>query len=423
MRWTVRPGRIAGTARVPGDKSLAHRALLFAALAQGTSHLRHLPLGEDVLSTARCLRTLGVPLEADGDETVVRGGALRPPTASLDAGNSGTTTRLLAGILAGQPFDSCLDGDASLRARPMDRIIRPLEAMGGQLEGTAGRVPLRIFGRRLSGIEYELPVASAQVKSAVLLAGLTAEGQTVVRERHASRDHTERMLQAMGAPLEREGLVTRVEAGPLRPLDFTVPGDLSSAAFLITAALLTGGAVTIPDVGLNPTRTGFLRVIERMGVQVTVADERLEAGEPVGTLRVAGAVEWPIEVGAGEVPQLIDELPLVALLATQAPGRSRVSGAGELRVKETDRIAAISRGLGRLGACVRELPDGFTVDGGARLRGAPVSSEGDHRQAMMLAVAGLVAKGETEVEGAEASAVSYPEFAATLVSLGAELVG
>ena len=420
MRWRVRPSVLSGEVRVPGDKSIAHRALMLAALAGGTSHIRNLPAGEDVHSTAACLRGLGVMVAAwNGEARVVSTGMLKEPAGPLDAGNSGTTMRLLAGILAGQPFHSCLDGDGSLRRRPMDRVIEPLSQMGATIRSDGGRAPLKIDGGALQPIRYDLPVASAQVKSAILLAGLFARGRTSVIEPVPARDHTERMLAATGVPVSRQGDTIGVEGGA-RPAPFaiSVPGDVSSAAFLLAGAVLTGGEVIVADVGVNPTRTGILRVLERMGAQIDITDEQCEAGEPVATVAARGSCRKPVVVEAGEVPALIDELPLVALLATQAQGTSVVRGASELRVKESDRIASVATELRCLGAEIEEHPDGFAVHGPTALTGATVRSGGDHRLSMVLAVAGCIAAGETVVEGTEASAVSYPGFERALSALG-----
>ena len=431
MEQIINPARrIAGEVRVPGDKSISHRALMLAALAQGESVVRGLAPGKDVRSTARCLRALGVEISLEAskasagneDFMAIIGGVglhgLRPPRAPLDAGNSGTTMRLLAGILAGQPFESVLTGDESLCRRPMGRIVEPLRRMGAQVESRDGHAPLRIQGPpegRLRAISYELPVPSAQVKSCVLLAGLYAEGFTTVAEPVPTRDHTERLLARLGVPIQRcEHRVTI--AGPvkeeLEPLEMRVPGDLSSAAFLIaTAVLLPGSELLLRDVGVNPTRAGFLDALLRMGAPVEMLNEREEGGEPVADLLVRGASGLrAIELKEEEIPRLIDEVPLLAVLATQAEGVTVIRGAKELRVKETDRIRAIAFNLKRMGARVEELPDGLIIEGPQRLRGARLESFNDHRIAMAFAVAGLVAAGETIIEGAEWAGVSYPSF-------------
>ena len=423
MRWRVTPAVIGGQTEAPGDKSIAHRALMLASLASGFSRINRLPGGADVRSTAQCLRRLGADLRIDENVAfMISTGRLSAPQAPLDAGNSGTTMRLLAGILAGQPFDSCLIGDESLSRRPMSRIVAPLNAMGASIQARNGGAPLEMHGRRLQGIDYALPMASAQVKSAILLAGLFADGATSVTEPHRSRDHTERMLAALGVEVQVKGLRTTLRGGQLpRAFTMSVPGDLSSASFLVVAAAMSGGEVTIDDVGLNPTRSGLLDVLRDMGADVEISDRRQEMGEPVGRLRVSGPIRMPITVEAAQVPRLVDELPLVVLLATQAPGTSVIRGAAELRVKETDRIATVASSLRRLGADLDELVDGFVVRGPTALRGCNVSSHSDHRLAMLLAVAGAIADGETVVDGVEAADVSFPNFAEVLRSLGGSI--
>lgn len=420
MRWRVTPSVIGGQTEVPGDKSIAHRALMLASLASGFSRIDRLPGGADVRSTAQCLRQLDVDIGIDGDAALVTStGRLSASQAPLDADNSGTTMRLLAGILAGQPFTSCLIGDESLSRRPMTRVVEPLNAMGASIHSNKGGAPLEIHARQLHGIDYALPVASAQVKSAILLAGLFADGTTSVSEPHRSRDHTERMLAALGVQVQIEGLRGTLHGGQA-PHAFTmsVPGDLSSASFLVVAAALSGGEVTIEDVGLNPTRSGLLGVLREMGADMEISDQRQEMGEPVGRLRVSGRIHRPVTVKAAQVPGLVDELPLVVLLATQARGTSVIRGAAELRVKETDRIATVTASLRLLGADLDELADGFVIRGPTALRGCTVSSHGDHRLAMLLAVAGTIAAGETVVDGIEAADISFPNFAEVLRSLG-----
>jgi 3-phosphoshikimate 1-carboxyvinyltransferase len=396
---------------------------MLSALASGESTIRNLSTGEDVHATIRCLRMLGTDVQTEGSTTrVISRGTMTTPNGDLDAGNSGTTTRLLAGILAAQTFRSRLTGDASLRRRPMDRIVEPLSMMGARIHSDDGRIPLEIEGAHLRGIRYELPVASAQVKSSILLAGLFAEGETVVVERRPTRDHTERMLRNLGVDC-RSADHTIVILGGRRPntLDLTVPGDVSSAAFFFAAAALSDGRVTIRGVNLNPTRSAFLNVLSRMGATVETSDTHEEGGEPVGKVTVRGRATRPIEIGPDDVPLTIDELPLIVLLATQAEGTSSIRGAEELRLKEADRIGAVTKVLRAMGARIRELPDGLEVDGPAPLRGASISSHGDHRIAMMLAVAGSVAAGETFVRGSDAAAVSFPDFADSFRRLGAHI--
>jgi 3-phosphoshikimate 1-carboxyvinyltransferase len=411
------PRRLEGEVRVPGDKSISHRALILNAVADGVARVRGLSPGADVLSTTGCLRALGV--EVEGEVVVGRGlRGLRPPSGSLDCGNSGTTMRLLAGLLAAAPFEVTLVGDASLSRRPMDRVVEPLRAMGARAETD----PLRVGGQvQLHGIDYALPVASAQVKSALLLAGLFAAGRTRLHQPAPTRDHTERMLAAMGAPVEVEDLAVSIRGpvGRLAPLDVTVPGDLSAAAFwLVAAALHPVACVRVPAVGVNPTRTALLEVLARIGVEVRRGEERLQGGEPVADLEVGTARQGrAFAVGGAEVAALIDELPVLAVAGAVLPGTTRITGAGELRVKESDRIRAMAVGLAAMGAQVRELPDGWEIRGPRRLQGARVDSFGDHRVAMALAVAGLLADGVTEIEGGECVAISYPGFWEALESL------
>ncbi|HSS62211.1 MAG TPA: 3-phosphoshikimate 1-carboxyvinyltransferase [Candidatus Limnocylindrales bacterium] len=410
MIATVRPGRrLDGTLKVPGDKSISHRALIFGAIADGESHVRHLSRGADVAATMGCLRALG----AQVDGSTVQGRGLRGLQAAawpLNCGNSGTTMRLLAGLLAAQDFASELIGDESLSRRPMDRVVEPLREMGA----AADWPPLRVGGRTpLHGIDYASPIPSAQVKSAILLAGLFAGGRTSVTEPVRTRDHTEVMLAAMGASVTVEGL--RVEIGPaerLEPLDFDVPGDFSSAAFWIVAAgLVDGSDVKLTGLGVNPTRTAMADVLEARGFRIRRANPRLEAGEPVADLAVTPAHDLrAMRVEGGVAAQMIDELPVLAVAATQAAGTSVISGAGELRVKESDRLAAMESGLTAMGADIEATEDGWVINGPRRLEGARVDSAGDHRIAMALAVAALIADGKTEIEGAECVDVSYPGF-------------
>lgn len=423
---TVNPVNcIAGEMRVPGDKSLSHRAAMLGAIARGRSVLKNFSTARDCEATLECLRALGVVAETSGTTVCVEGagdddGLLREPARALDAHNSGTTVRLLAGVLAGQPFEATLTGDESLRSRPMLRVAEPLRLMGADVETRAdGRAPLRIRGRRpLRAIRYRLPVASAQIKSAVLLAGLSADGTTIVEEPTATRDHTERMLREFGARVKCGGGEIRVEGGAtLRGREVSIPGDISSAAFFVAAAVvLPGSDLSIRDVGLNPTRAAFLDALKEMGARIDIDDERLECGEPVGTLRVRGRAPGQsrkaAEISGALVPVLIDELPLLAFVAASIGCGMELRDARELRVKESDRIRATVENLARMGARVEEREDGWRVSGGGgRLRGATLASFGDHRIAMACAVAGLAADGPSEIEGArEAVAVSLPEF-------------
>jgi 3-phosphoshikimate 1-carboxyvinyltransferase len=407
-----------GVFTLPGDKSISHRAALLGAMAVGETRIRNYSAAADCASTLACLRGLGVDVVRDGTEVRIAGGGIeawRPPSAVLDAGNSGSTIRMLAGALAGRHFRSVLTGDESLCRRPVERVAAPLRAMGATVLTTDGKPPLTIEGGRLRGLVYDLPVASAQVKTAVLLAGLQAEGVTTVREPFPSRDHTERMLPAFGVTVEREGLSATVRGGGrLRGTEVTVPGDASSAAFLVVAALvLPDSEVRLDGVLLSPTRTAFVEVLKAMGGKVEVRLD-VSAPEPVGSIVASTSRLRGTAVDPALVPSLVDEVPALAAAAAFAEGAFTVTGAAELRVKESDRIAALAEGLGALGARVRELPDGLVIEGGAPLAGARVRSHGDHRIAMALSLAALGAEGTTEVEGAECVAVSFPGFYALL---------
>lgn len=421
---TIEPAaRVTGELQVPGDKSIAHRALILAALAQGESWIRGLPEGEDVRATVGCLRALGANLRRSGGTAQIRGAGLRSfatPHGPLDCANSGTTMRLLLGALAGSSVSATLDGDASLRRRPMARVIEPLTRMGARIESPDGRAPLAVTGTALQGRRHTLPVPSAQVKSAILLAGLSASGPTTVVEPVATRDHTERLLRAMGTDVGgADGtVVIRPSHQPLRPIELTVPGDFSSAAFwMAAAALQPGWSVTMRDVGLNPTRTALLRLLRSMGVEVDDEEPSDSEIEPRGAVTVTGRGLRAIALSAAEVAGAIDEIPVLLALATRAEGITTISGAAELRVKESDRIAAMAEGLRRMGAVVEERRDGVSILGPAKLRGATVESHGDHRIAMALAVAALTASGPTTIEGADCVAVSYPNFFAQLREL------
>ncbi|HIQ04796.1 MAG TPA: 3-phosphoshikimate 1-carboxyvinyltransferase [Anaerolineae bacterium] len=419
-------GRIA----VPGDKSISHRALILGALAEGETRVRGFLPGGDPLATVNNLRRLGVEIEELAPDRVIVHGrgleGLHEPEEVLDCVNSGTTMRLLAGVLAGLPFTSVLTGSAQLRRRPVGRITTPLRQMGATVLGRdKGRLPpVAIAGGNLRGIEYELPVPSAQTKSAVLLAGLSADGLTVVREPGPARDHTERMLRAMGAPIEVMGHIITSERPnrPLTPLDVTIPGDISSASFLIVAAVLAPDSdLTIESVGVNPTRTGLLDVLRRMGADIELSNEREVSGEPVADLRVRTSDLQAGSVSGDDVVRMIDEFPVLAVAATQAQGVTEVRDASELRVKETDRIATTVTELRRLGALIEERPDGFVIEGPTPLYGTHVESHGDHRLAMALTIAGLVAAHETLVMDADCIADSFPGFEKLLIRIGAHL--
>jgi 3-phosphoshikimate 1-carboxyvinyltransferase len=425
-KQTVRPARtITGSVEVPGDKSISHRFAMLASLAEGVSEISHFSAAADCRSTLDCLSRLGVRIEKKGDSLRITGnglGGLRPPRRTLDAGNSGTTMRLMAGILSGQEFRSKIDGDNSLRLRPMLRVIEPLEKMGARIHAReGGRAPLEIEGTRLSPIEYTLPVPSAQVKSAVLLAGIFADGVTSVIEPVRTRDHTELALAEFGARLEREGAAIRLHGRPrLAARSLSVPGDLSSAVFFLAAALvLPGSNLLIQNVGLNPTRSAVLDVLGAMGAPVKILSVHSSSGELVGDISVQ---HEPLQGGIVEgdiIAQLIDELPALAILGPFTEKGIEIRNAAELRVKESDRIAALAENLRRMGAQVEELPDGLRVAGrsAGRLHGAEVDPHGDHRMAMAFAVAALGAEGETVIREADCAGVSYPEFFSTLEKL------
>lgn len=402
--------------RVPGDKSIAHRGLILGALAEGESLIDQVPTGQDVLATEACLRALGTGIERTDGRVRVRGAGLaawQTAGAPLDCQNSGTTMRLLTGVLAGSRVSASLTGDASLRRRPMARVVEPLRAMGARITSHDGMAPLRIEGTALTGRQHRLPIPSAQVKSALLLAGLFAQGPTSIEEPLPTRDHTERLLRAMGAPITADQGRTGVEplAAPLKPLRLTIPGDFSSAAFwLAAAAMRPGFSVRVVGVGLNPTRTAFLPMLVRMGAEVRVDQEPDAALEPAGDVTVTGRRLQGLRVDAAGAASAVDEIPILMVVATQAEGTTSIDGAGELRVKESDRLRSMTEGLRRMGARVEELPDGVRIIGPTPLRTATVDAAGDHRVAMALGVAGLLAKGSIQIIGAASADVSYPGF-------------
>jgi 3-phosphoshikimate 1-carboxyvinyltransferase len=409
---TVRPARrLDGVIRVPGDKSISHRALILGSIASGRSRLRGLSPGADVQSTVRCVRELGAELDGSTLDGCGMHG-LHGAAGALDCGNSGTTMRLLAGLLAAQEFESELTGDESLSRRPMDRVVAPLSDMGAR----ASWPPLRVGGQTpLHGFGHEMEVPSGQVKSAILIAALFAEGPTSVLEPVKTRNHTELMLQAIGADLKVKGRRILVEpAGDLQPLDLEIPGDISSAAFwLVAGGLMMGSQLRLEGTGVNPTRTAFVDMLRGCGFQVAVSRPRLAGGEPVADLVVQTEQvpnRKPVEIDGGMAAEMIDELPVLAVAATQMPGQSVISGAAELRVKESNRIAAMEEGLAAMGADITAVDDGWVINGPRRLEGARVSAHGDHRVAMALAVAGLIADGRTEIDGAECVEISYPNF-------------
>jgi 3-phosphoshikimate 1-carboxyvinyltransferase len=403
---------LVGHVAVPGDKSISHRSVLIGALAEGETHVRGFGRAGDTQATIDAVRTLGTDVEdVSDDELVVHSGPFR--SATVDCANAGTLIRLLAGVLAPREGLFVLTGDESLSSRPMERVAEPLRRMGARIDTTEGHAPLEIEGAPLLAIDYTLPVASAQVKSAVLLAGLSAEGTTTVAEPAPTRDHTELMLEAAGVRVRRRPSSVSVEpARTLRLAEVDVPGDFSSAApLLAAAALVPGGDLTVHGLGLNPRRTAFLDVLERMGARVAVFNRRRAGREPVGDVQVQHAQLVATEISADEVPLLVDELPLVALLGAQAHGETVVRGATELRVKESDRIEAVTDGLRACGAHIKSRKDGWTITGvPTRLRGGRVDARGDHRIAMLGAVAGLASREGVDVEGAETVAISFPGF-------------
>lgn len=409
-------GRLAGEARMPGDKSVSHRALIFGALADGTTEATGLAPGADVRSTRAVLAALGVEIFGAGADARVTGrglGGLSAPRADLDAGNSGTTMRLMAGVLAGHPFAARLVGDESLSRRPMGRVAAPLRAMGARVElSAADTAPMTVRGGDLRGVEHRPAAASAQVKSAVLLAGLHARGRTTVVEASPTRDHTERLLALFGAPARRSGAAVSVEGGArLRAARVEVPGDPSSAAFWVVAALLSpGGDVAVRGVTANPTRAGWLGVLERMGADVRRVPAGARGGEPCEELLARHGPLRAVDVAPAEVPFLVDEVPILALAAARAHGVSRFRGLGELRHKESDRLAGTAELLARFGARARVEGDDLVVEGPARLSGADADPRGDHRLAMAAFVAGFLAPGETIVRGADCAEISYPSF-------------
>lgn len=418
---------VTGRLCLPGDKSISHRAALIAALADGASEITNFATARDCASTLACLRELGVTIEThDGKLRFLGVQRLAEPRKPLDCGNSGSTMRMLAGVLAGHDLSAELIGDESLSTRPMRRIIEPLELMGARIEATDGKPPLKLRGcSRPNAIDYQLPVASAQVKSAILFAGLNAAGRTSVTEISPTRDHTERLFNGFGVPVVVKDDLSVTLDGPARFTGgaITIPGDISSAAFFIAAAmLLPGSELVIERVGLNPTRTTFLSVLSSWGADISQTDLQMERNEPVGTVTVRGGIGGAIRdedrvLRGSLIPSLIDELPLLAVVGTQIPGGIEIRDAAELRFKESDRLAATARNLLVMGADVEELPDGLRIDGPTKLRGAAIDSYGDHRIAMAFSVAALIAGGDTEIGGSESAAVSFPEFFQLLDSL------
>lgn len=416
-----------GELAVPGDKSISHRGIMFGAISEGTTVLHHFLTAEDCLSTLKAFQQLGVPITRDGETVTIQGvglHGLKQAEQPLDMGNSGTTTRLIMGLLAGQDFPSELTGDASLSKRPMKRVSDPLAEMGANIEVTDGHLPAVINGEKLHGVDYHLKVASAQVKSALILAGLQADGVSILVEKQPTRNHTEKMLRAFGAEIETESDDVTITVHPqphMHGITLNVPGDMSSAAFfMVAASLVPGSKITLRNVGMNDTRTGLYSILKRMGGKISLSNEQT-TGEPTADLTVEAAELHPIEIGAAEIPAVIDELPLVALLAAKAKGVSKITGAGELRVKETDRISAIVTEFNKMGIDIQELDDGFVIDGRKpwRVVDSQLDSHGDHRIGMVMATAALLVNQPLTLTGADSINISYPEFfddLATLIS-------
>lgn len=441
-RYRVRrSGPLSGSVRVPGDKSIGHRTLIFGALGRGLSRITGLSEGLDNAATRQAFRSMGVAVERAGEATMVHGvglHGLRMPTDVVDCGNSGTTMRLLAGLLSGQRFGTRMTGDESLTRRPMGRVIKPLRARGAHIAGTSGAKPDELYppisiaplveGEALKGIEYSMPIASAQVKSALLLSGLYASGPTAIEEPVLSRDHTERMMLALGVPLQTAGASIVLDpnlewAGGWDPFEWHVPGDPSSAAFpLLAAAMVPGSQISVQDVCVNPTRTGLLDWLRLLGANISRRPSGHGAGdEPMAEITVAHATIRGSVAGGELIVRMIDEIPAVCALAAVSKGRTEIRDAAELRVKESDRIATMAHVLGAFGVPCEELPDGLIITGGAPLRGARIESRGDHRIAMSAALLGMLAEGDSVIDGAEAVDTSFPGFVALLRSLGADI--
>ncbi|WP_240501873.1 3-phosphoshikimate 1-carboxyvinyltransferase [Bacillus sp. MUM 13] len=407
---------LRGSIKVPGDKSISHRSIMFGSIAEGKTTVENFLPGADCLSTISCFKALGVQISADGDSVSIIGKGLEgliEPTEQLDVGNSGTTIRLMMGILAGIDFHVSIQGDSSIAKRPMNRVVQPLRQMGAKIDGRkdGNFTPLSLRGGQLRGIHYELPVASAQVKSSILLAGLQAEGETVIIEPEKTRDHTERMIALFGGEIEKDGHKITIKGGQkLKGTHISVPGDISSAAFFMAAAAITENSeVVLENVGLNPTRTGIIDVLKEMGADMTI-DQAEESGEPYGTITVRSSQLRGITIGGSLIPRLIDEIPIIALLAAHASGTTIIKDAAELKVKETNRIDTVAGELSKLGADILAADDGLIIKGGKPLAGNTVSSHGDHRIGMMLAIAGLITEGEMNLTDSEAIEVSYPQF-------------
>jgi 3-phosphoshikimate 1-carboxyvinyltransferase len=425
MDRIIRPGgQIAGVIEVPGDKSITHRALIFGSLCDGDVLIENLSTADDCAATRECLQALGVEMAISGRNLTIKGKGLtglQEPKDVLDARNSGTTIRLLTGLAAGQSFYTILTGDDSLKSRPMKRVIEPLRQMGAVILARKGDTlaPITISGRKLNSINLTLPVASAQVKTAILLASIYSNGTSTIVEQVQTRDHSERMLRYLGAELTISGNTVAIRSSSLKAKPIFVPGDISSAMFFIVAGLLLPESqLEIRNVGLNPSRMGAIDVLTKMGANIEIQERGVRNDEPYGDIRVRSTQLRGITIGREEIPSLIDEIPILALAATQAQGRTVISGAEELRVKESDRLHGVASQLNKMGADITEVPDGLLISGGTALREATVESFGDHRLEMTMAIAGLVARGSTTIRNATAAKVSFPEFYEILKQIG-----
>jgi 3-phosphoshikimate 1-carboxyvinyltransferase len=415
---------LKGVIEIPGDKSISHRSVMFGSIANGVTRVTNFLPGDDCLSTISCFRKLGVVIEENENEITIYGNGfdgLKEPNDLLDVGNSGTTIRLLLGILAGRPFHSSLIGDHSIGKRPMTRVTEPLKTMGAKIDGRKNGefTPLSMRGGSLNPIHYQMPVASAQVKSALILAGLQAEGETTIIEKAESRDHTERMIRKFGGEIQKDNRTITVKGGQkLIASDILVPGDISSAAFfLVAGAIVPDSEIVLKNVGLNPTRTGIIEIMKKMGANLEIHQNVADAFEPVGDLTIKTSSLKGTVIEGDVIPRLIDEIPIIALLATQAEGKTIIKDASELKVKETNRIDTVVQELTKLGASIEATEDGMIIQGGTALKGGTVSSHGDHRIGMMLAIASLLCKDEVQLENPEAISVSYPNFFSHLNSL------
>ncbi len=414
---------LKGSIKIPGDKSISHRAVMFGSIAKGDTHITGFLPGDDCMSTIGCFRSLGIEIEANGENVTVHGkgiNGLTAPKNNLDVGNSGTTIRLISGILSAQNFDTVLNGDASIQKRPMKRIINPLSLMGADIESTNdGYAPLTIHGKKLNAIEYTMPVASAQVKSSILLASLFAEGTTVINEPVASRNHTEIMLNHFGANIQKKGnVITSTPVKELYAKDLEVPGDISSAAFFMVAGLIVPNSnIVIKNVGINPTRTGILDALIAMGGDITILNARESGGEAVADIQVKSSKLKATTLSGDIIPRMIDEIPVFSIAALCAEGTTYVKDAQELKVKESNRIATMAAELGKMGVKITETDDGMIIEGSQRLKGAEVYSHLDHRVAMSCAVAGLIAEGETVITEGDCVGISFPNFYELLETL------